>query len=108
MDDRIHAAVADIGVGLEVKRGVKARTRIAAFPCAMDHVMDQRVRTGSANVVVALQIPARVENRIWAIALEIAAFEIRSDWRQSAFGCVFVLVVVPFGVKEAAARELAL
>jgi hypothetical protein len=61
MREWIHAVAANVRVGFQIIRGLESRPRIPTLPIAVLQIMDKRIDTRTAHVLVALKIPAAVE-----------------------------------------------
>ena len=103
MCERIHPVGADVGIGFEIIGIVETGAGIAAFPKSMQEIMEKRVHARNENILVALQIGARVKKRVRLIAAAKANFEIMFHGAEAALPDVGILGQVPRRVEETAA-----
>src|ERR1700677_167786 len=71
MGQRISPGGAHIRICLKIIGSPKVRTRVPAFYDTMEKVVKQRVDSRSANVLIVIEIPTRVEQRVRGIATGI-------------------------------------
>jgi hypothetical protein len=88
MHQWIHTDSRYIGIAYEIKLGSEIGAGIAAFPESIHEVMQQRILARAPHIPIALQVPARVEERVRLVAAQITFLQIVLGRRAAAFGDV--------------------